>query len=176
MQARRVTDEEAKAAFQDTYGRVMSVARVHDSLQQSHHPEMVDLGQTLRQLCGDLTTGMADARSPVEVDAEPGLMVPSRVAVALALIATELVTNALKYAYPPGESGPIGVQVRGGEDERLSLSVCDEGQGLPPDWDTRQRASGGMGMRIVRAMLQQIGADMAVDPGRTPGTCFTVTA
>ena len=49
MQARGVTDPVAKAAFQDTYARVMSVARVHDSLQHAETAEMVDIGQTLKQ-------------------------------------------------------------------------------------------------------------------------------
>ena len=175
LQARRVVDEDAKAAFQNTYARVMSVARVHDSLQQSADAEMVDLGQTVRQLCNDLAAGMSDASRRVEVEAEAGLMVPSRTAVALALIATELVTNALKYAYPDGEGGPIAVQVKGAADG-LTLRVCDEGQGLPEDWDTRPREHGGLGMRVIRAMLQQIDGALHVDGVRRQGTCFTVTA
>ena len=176
MQARRVTDADAKAVFRDTYARVMSVARVHDSLQHNSDAETVDLGETLRQLCGDLSTGIADKERPVEVEAATGLMVPSRTAVALALIATELVTNARKYAYPHGQGGPIAVQVRARDDRRLELIVCDEGQGLPPDWEKGSRSGGGLGMRVIRAMLQQIGAEMAVDDRRGHGTCFTVTA
>lgn len=175
MQARQVTDEDAKAAFQETYARVMSVARVHDSLQQSADAEMVDLGETLRQLCADLSIGIADA-GRLEVDAQAGLMVPSRTAVALALIATELVTNALKYAYPAGASGPVAVQVRARDAQGLALVVCDEGQGLPPDWEARPKGSGGLGMRVIRAMLQQIGAEMEVAANRARGTCFTVLA
>ena len=175
MQARRMREPEAKAAFQDTYARVMSVARVHDSLQQASDAETVDLGETLRQLCGDLSAGLAEAQHPLSVAVEPGLMVPSRTAVALALIATELITNARKYAYAPGEAGPINVEVRARDDGRPELMICDEGQGLPADWETRPRTQGGLGMRVIRAMLQQIEAEMAVDGQRERGTCFTVT-
>lgn len=184
MQARGVSDPVAKAAFEDTYARVMSVARVHDSLQQSEDVESVDLGRTVRQLCGDLSAGMTGASQALEVEAEPGLMVSSRTAVALSLIATELVTNALKYAYAPGEAGRVEVSVKAAEAGGVELRICDEGRGLPPGWSAERakpaaeaRApGGGLGMRVIRAMLQQIGAEMVVDSTRVRGACFTVRA
>lgn len=176
MQSRQVTDTQAKNALEDTYARVMSVARVHDSLQQASDAEMVDLGQTLQQLCSDLTRSVASADRQVEVEADPGLMVPSRTAVALSLIATELVTNAIKYAYAGEESGPVWVSLRARTSGGLSLTVCDEGRGLAPDWNARERTEGGLGMRVVHSLLQQIGGNMEVDPHRSTGACFTVQA
>lgn len=177
MQARQVVDDTAKAVFRDTYARVMSVARVHDSLQRHSDAKSVDLGETLRQLCEDLSTGIADTDRPVDVTTDADLMVPSQTAVALALIATELVTNARKYAYRDGESGPIAVELRARSGDRLEMTVCDEGQGLPDNWETGTRANGGgLGMRVIRAMVQQIGAELVVDPDRERGTCFKVIA
>lgn len=176
MQARGVTDPAAKAAFQDTYARVMSVARVHDSLQHAETAEMVDIGRTLRQLCADLAAGIGGGAGRLEVDAAAKLMVPSRTAVALSLIATELVTNALKYAYEPGEDGPIRVSVEPRGDSGLAMHVCDRGRGLPADWADRPRIHGGLGMRVIRAMLQQIGGELQVETDRRPGACFTVAA
>ncbi|PAX08142.1 histidine kinase dimerization/phosphoacceptor domain -containing protein [Sphingomonas lenta] len=176
LQARKVDDDAARAAFEDTYARVMSVARVHDSLQHAETAEMVDIGQTLRQLCDDLGQGIVGAGGRLEVDAAGGLMVPSRTAVALSLIATELVTNALKYAYAPGEDGPIHVRVLPRDEGGLCMQVCDEGRGLPEDWADRPRSTGGLGMRVIRAMLQQIGGELKVDTDRRPGACFTVAA
>ena len=178
MQGRAVQDASAKAAFEDTYARVMSVARVHSSLQQSEDSRSVDLGQTLRQLCDDLAAGMTGAEQRLDVQAEPGLMVPSQTAVALSLVATELVTNALRYAYAPGEQGEVEVSVRGRASGGVELRICDAGRGLPPDWSDRATVSagrGGLGMRVIRAMLHQIGASMEVRPD-APGACFTVLA
>ncbi len=178
MQGRAVSDPAAKAAFEDTYARVMSVARVHASLQQSDDSRSVDLGQTVRQLCDDLAAGMTGAEQRLDVKAEPGLMVSSQIAVALSLVATELVTNALKYAYAPGEQGEVEVSVKGRAAGGVELRICDAGRGLPADWSDRARASagrGGLGMRVIRAMLQQIGAEMEVRP-ESPGACFTVFA
>ena len=173
LQARQVADEEAKAAFQDTYARVMSVARVHNSLQASED-QQVDLGETLRQLCGDLTQGVLSREDMVEVEADDGLMVSSTTAVALSLIATELVTNAIKYAYPGDRTGPVSLTLRGDAPGKLVLTVCDEGEGLPPDWDTRQRQGGGLGMRVIRALLKQIDGELEVELNRHQGACFTI--
>ncbi|MDO9713926.1 histidine kinase dimerization/phosphoacceptor domain -containing protein [Paracraurococcus lichenis] len=177
MQSRGVMDPQAKAAFQDTYARVMSVARVHDSLQQSDDVESVDLGETLRRLCEDLAASMTGAEQRLDISAEPGLMVSSQTAVALSLVATELVTNALKYAYAPGEPGRVEVSVNARPTGGIVLRVCDFGRGLSPDWASRpQRSGGGLGMRVIRAMLDRIGAEMQVEDARRPGTCFKVQA
>lgn len=175
LQGRTVTDPAARAAFEDTYARVMSVARVHDSLHRSEDIESVDLGETLRQLCGDLAAGVAGAAQRLEVEAAPGLTVSSRTAVALSLVATELVTNALKYAYEPGEPGRVEVSAKARTSGGVEVRVCDFGRGLPANWDTRPRHDGGgLGMRVIRAMLDRIGAELEVGSATGPGTCFTV--
>ncbi len=63
MQRRQVTDPASQAAFAETAARVMSVARVHDSLYQAESVEEVDLGQTIENLCADLA-GMAGEGMP----------------------------------------------------------------------------------------------------------------
>ncbi|WP_298956228.1 histidine kinase dimerization/phosphoacceptor domain -containing protein [uncultured Methylobacterium sp.] len=172
MQKRQVSDPEARQAFAETAARVMSVARVHDSLYQAESVEEVDLGQTIETLCADLA-GMAGSGHALDLDAERGLMVPYRKAVALSLIATELVTNAFKYAY--GEAGGrVAISVSGDAAGGVRLSVCDEGKGIHGDWATDRPQGTGLGMKLIRAMLDQINARIEVE--NRPGACFTVTA
>ncbi|ACA17598.1 multi-sensor signal transduction histidine kinase [Methylobacterium sp. 4-46] len=173
MQRRQVKDPAAQQAFSETMGRVMSVARVHDSLYQTESVDEVDLGQTIENLCADLSA-MAGDRHTLELDAEQGLMVPYRKAVALSLIATELVTNAFKYAYDGAEGGRVSVSVASQAEGRVRLSVRDEGRGLPTGWAEAPARGTGLGMKLVRAMLEQINARIEVEP--CLGTCFTVTA
>ena len=174
MQARRTENEGARAALEETHARVMSVARVHDSLQGTDDAEAIDLGSSLRQLCDDLAIGVGGRGVSITLDADSRVMVPSRIAVALALITTELVINALKYAYAETD-GVITVLLRRGEPEGLKLQVCDEGRGLPADWETRPRSvGGGLGMRVVQALLQQIGSRLDVESAPGQGACFTV--
>lgn len=173
MQARTVTDPQARAAFEETYARVMTVARIHDSLYQSDDLQEVDIGQTIERLCQDLAD-MTGASRPVQVHAAADIKMPYRRAVGLALIVTELVTNALKYAYRPDEAGSVDVTVRPDEtDGRVCLVVADHGRGLPADFSERPRQTG-LGMKLVRAMLSQIEGEMRVNPG--PGASFTVCA
>ncbi|WP_430910582.1 histidine kinase dimerization/phosphoacceptor domain -containing protein [Methylobacterium sp. sgz302541] len=173
MQRRQVTDPDARQAFAETAARVMSVARVHDSLYQAETIEEVDLGQTIENLCNDLV-GMAGGVHAVDLTAEPGLMVPYRKAVALSLIATELVTNAFKYAAKPAGGSRVAVTVSGGEAGAVRLRVCDDGEGLPDDWAQARPRGTGLGMKLVRGMLDQIDARLEV--ANAPGACFTITA
>ncbi|MBA9069036.1 photoactive yellow protein [Methylobacterium sp. RAS18] len=173
MQRRQIADPEARQAFSETSARVMSVARVHDSLYQGESMEQVDLGQTIQTLCSDLA-GMAGDEHSVELTAEPGLMVPYRHAVALSLITTELVTNAFKYAGKPEKGARISVSVAGGEGAAVRLRICDDGEGMPTGWENAKARGTGLGMKLIRAMLDQIGARLDVE--NADGACFTVHA
>ncbi|GAB6845279.1 photoactive yellow protein [Methylorubrum rhodinum] len=179
MQRRQIADPAARQAFSETSARVMSVARVHDSLYQGDSLEQVDLGQTIQALCDDLA-GMAGDEHSVAMTAEAGLMVPYRHAVALSLITTELVTNAFKYAGRPERGARITVTVKGrtdaagGQEGAVRLTVCDDGVGMPPDWESGKAQGTGLGMKLVRAMLEQIGARLEAE--NAGGACFTVHA
>ncbi|WP_246696656.1 histidine kinase dimerization/phosphoacceptor domain -containing protein [Methylobacterium planeticum] len=172
MQRRQISDPDARQAFAETSARVMSVARVHDSLYQAESVEEVDLGQTIENLCSDLA-GMAGDGHAVDLVAEPGLMVPYRKAVALSLIATELVTNAFKYAGSP-DGGRVAVTVSAGGAGVVRMRICDDGQGLPEGWADAKPQGTGLGMKLIRAMLDQINARIEV--ANAPGACFTITA
>ena len=172
MQGRLAKDPAARRAFDETYGRVMSVARIHDALYRSEDVGDVDIGQTIESLCRDLA-GMAGQGQTLEVSATPGIRLPYQQALAFSLIATELVTNALKYAYAPEEHGAVEVEVRAQADRNVCLIVSDQGRGLPEDWASGQRQSG-LGMKLIRAMLTQVDGEMRVENG--PGARFVVCA
>jgi len=171
MQRRQIADADARQAFADTSARVMSVARVHDSLYQAETIEEVDLGQTIENLCRDLAA-LAGEGHAVDMTAETGLMVPYRKAVALSLIATELVTNAFKYGSRESGVGRVAVRVSAAG-TGVQLRVCDDGAGLPDGWDANPRGTG-LGMKLIWAMLDQINARLEV--ANDPGACFTITA
>ena len=173
MQRRQIADPDARQAFAETSARVMSVARVHDSLYQAESVEEVDLGQTIENLCSDLA-GMAGDGHAVDLVAEPGVMVPYRKAVALSLIATELVTNAFKYAANPTGGGRVEVSVSSSGVGIVQLKICDDGQGMPEGWNEARPQGTGLGMKMIRAMLDQINARLEV--ANAPGACFTITA
>lgn len=87
------------------------------------------------------------------------------------MLTHELITNALKHAYPEGAPGSIDVTLTRTDDGVVQLRVADHGQGLPDDFDMSQ--SGSLGMKVIASTAQQLGGTL--DIRRTdPGTEFVV--
>ena len=150
-------------------GRVHSISDLHASLYKTHQTTEVNLGAYLRELCDSLSRSLiADRGVQLKVEA-PAFRVLVDHAVPVGLIVTELVTNAVKYAYPAGESGEIRVRLerRG---SGAVLFIADDGAGIP---DGQAEAASGLGMRLVRSMVAQVGGEMIVDNG--PGARFEIT-
>lgn len=93
-------------------------------------------------------------------------------AVSSALIVNELITNAAKYAYQGRSGGKIFVTVARADDDHCSISVRDEGAGLPADFDPGSAT--GLGMRVVHFFAQQLKGSIAVRM-HNPGSEFVVT-
>jgi two-component sensor histidine kinase len=104
-------------------------------------------------------------RISLSVQAEPAFLPLDR-AVTLGVLVNELVTNAAKHAYPPPTRGPISVLLRR-EGQEVVLTVGDSGPGLPAEPPRR-----GLGMRIVRSLVQQLGARLDIQ--HHPGATFHV--
>ena len=168
MQARVAENLEVREHLQKAVDRIETIGHVHASLYRAGATDEVDFAAYLRRLCERLAATIVDGpRIRVEVAAEPVTTALDQ-AVALGLIVNELVTNAAKYAYPPPASGVIRVALHK-LDDGLSLSVSDEGVGLRQDSPTK-----GIGMRLVRSLVQQCRAEMEVGSG--PGAAFVIRA
>ncbi|MDE2378577.1 histidine kinase dimerization/phosphoacceptor domain -containing protein [Bradyrhizobium sp.] len=151
LQASSAAQEEVKAALTNAMGRVAAVAQVHRRLYTSQDLKSVNLQQYLDALIEDLRRSAEGNRmSRLTLQAEPIEIDPDR-AVAIGIIANELVMNAVKYAYPDG-AGPIHVELAARSDD-LVLSIADEGVGDKARADPR---STGMGQRIVAAMASKL--------------------
>ncbi len=169
LQAMRL-DGPARAGLEASLRRIQTMGMVHELLYRSGQPAQIEFATYLRQLCGHLADAYATSdRVRITVEASECLL-GLDVATPLALIVTELVTNALKYAFPGERAGTIRVILRGGKTlERLVVS--DDGIGLPhrPDEeirDDRQAApgrSGGLGFPLVRGLAGQVGATVSID-------------
>jgi two-component sensor histidine kinase len=154
----------------DAAHRVLTVAKVHESLYRSEMPDRVDIGGYIRELCRDLAGSLAQGNAAfVRVQAAP-VTVPGEKAILVGLIVAELVTNALKYA-DVSATAPITVTLDQSADE-IRLSVADQGPGLPQDF--QPGASNGLGMQVVLMLLRQLEGNLDVDR-RRPGTKFVVT-
>ncbi|WP_187829952.1 ATP-binding protein [Siccirubricoccus phaeus] len=176
LQASRSTDPELRIGLAEARSRIGVVSQVHRRLYQSGtHGRIDDLGGFLRELCDD-TVAALDPRGRVQLafvaDAMDGgspLRAPIDRAVPLALIVSELVTNAMKYAFPEERQGNVRIALRRPEAEEGSLviSVADDGVGLPDGFDPA--TSRGIGMRVVTTLLRQLRGRLKVHPASPEG-------
>ena len=166
MQARRTEDADARDVLHAAAERVEAVSLVHRRLYTSDDVSHVEMDQYLAGLVEELqrSVGTQDASCSIRLRADP-VRVETDKAVAIGLVVNELVTNAAKYAYPGRDGGEVRVEFRGG-DGALTLTVEDDGVGLPPS-GASPRGSG-LGTVIVAAMARTARATVEtvqVQPG-----------
>ncbi len=162
-------DGRVKEIFADTRSRIHSIASLYERLYVSSEIENVDLRAYIGNLAKDLLKTYVNGNFRLETRLED-IKLDTRRAVPLGLILNELVTNALKYAYPAGARGEIRVELQKAGNE-IVLGVSDDGAGWPKDFSPE--SGGGVGMNLVRMLADEIDASLAFPPGR--GAAVTVT-
>ena len=170
LQASEVGDPVLTQHLTEAAQRVTAIGQVHDQLSRGSDVERMDIGRYLESVCKDLDASVPHCA--VRSDMEPGIEITSDRAISTALIVNELIANAAKYASPGRAGGEIRVRISAEDGDTLGISVRDEGEGLPADFDLARPR--GLGMRIVMAFVGQLGGTMAVRR-HDPGTEFVIT-
>lgn len=160
LQSAASPNEDVKSALAGANRRVMAVAQVHRRLYTSDDVQTVALDQYLAALTTDLAGSAEDGeKNQLSLETEPVEVDPDK-AVAVGVVVTELVLNAVKYAYPDGK-GPIRIKLSAAPGDRVLLSVEDDGVGRAPAGQGRNPE--GLGRMIVRAMATKLGAEWGQD-------------
>ena len=171
LQANAVTDAEAKRALSETQARIHAIAGVHRHLYTSDDVRSVQVADYVKSLVEEIEASvqLEGQTATLKVLVEPFPMATEKVA-SLGVMLTELVTNALKYAYAGREAGEVRIHMSQ-RDELIELCVEDDGIG----WTGSGKPQGtGLGSRIVKAMAHALAADVVYDTARG-GTCVRVT-
>jgi two-component sensor histidine kinase len=169
LQSRTATPE-AAAQLSVAAKRVASFGRVHHRLHLLDHQEGVEFKEYLSGLCGDLSDLLfqGETASPIVVEGE-SITIPTKFAIPLGFIVNEMITNAAKYT-----KGNIIVRLETDPTLGHSLSVSDDGPGLPAEFDPLR--SKGLGMKIISSLVKQIGGQLQITTGESArGTRCTVT-
>jgi len=171
FQERAAPTEDVRRLFYESRGRVKAMATIHEALYESSDLSRIDFSKYVVNVTSALMSGYERDREEVHLalDVHP-VFLDIQVAVPCGLILNELVTNALKYAFPAGRRGVIRVAFSRDVDGHDRLVVSDDGVGLPLGVDPR--ASSTLGLRLVHTLAEQIGATMNVSRGA--GTRFDI--
>lgn len=150
-----ISDSQLRSALQDSQYRIRTMALIHQKLYQSTNLAEINVGDYIRDLAASLFRSyQAEAHRiylRLQIDDFFLAMDP---AVTCGLILNELISNALKHAFPEGRGGEIRIEFRAGPAGQLSLVVADNGAGFPPQVNFYQSET--LGLQLVNALVTQL--------------------
>ena len=160
LQSSTLNDPIALDAFEKSKGRINSMALIHNKLFETDNVSDIDFGEYVDQLTTEISSSYSDAKTKtVECKIEAnGLRLDIDTSINLGLIITELITNSYKHAFDKGH-GVICISLEKIEDN-LKLSVCDNGKGLPQDFNTNDSSS--LGMEIIKSLTEQLDGTLTI--------------
>lgn len=160
---------EIRHELREASSRIVAVARAHQRLYRSDKIETLDLGAYLADVCKDLGASMPGCE--LSVTAEEEIEIRTDRAIPAVLLVNELITNAATYAYPAGNCR-VWVTLSRASKDTVTISIRDEGVGLPQTFDIKSGRR--LGMRLVDSFSQQLQGNLQV-LRQEPGTEFVLT-
>jgi PAS domain S-box-containing protein len=171
LQIRTIEDPAMRQVLGETQNRVRAMSLVHEKLYQSENLSSINLPEYTRYLATQLFTFYGVERERVRLDiALDRVPLDIDTAIPLGLVLNELISNALRHAFPGGRSGALMISGRT-EGDLLTLVVRDDGPGLSPDLDWKTTES--LGFRLVNSLIDQL--DGTIEMGEGAGTMFIIT-
>ena len=155
LSSRNLTDPSTLAILRDVKGRIRTMSMIHEKLLRSEDLARIDFGEFLNDLAIHyFQYYRADpGRIELSTEAEP-VRLSIETAVPCGMIAGELISNALRHAFPPGKRGKVVIGLKRLGTKDIELSVRDEGVGISGDLDIRKYESAGM--TIINALVGQV--------------------
>ena len=166
LQAKKIMNEEALNQCNEAKRRIYSMALVHEKLYQSEDLASIEFGNYIRTISSELTREMESITLEQDLDK---VYLGIDIAIPCGLIINELITNAVKHAFPDGR-GTISIMLKVEKNE-YRLTVRDDGIGLSIDIDVA--ATDSLGLQLVNILTEQIDGRLEVE--REGGTAFTIT-
>ena len=171
LQFEGITDKKILKMFKDTRGRIQTMALVHDKLYRSKDLAYIDFREYIKDLAENQLSSYGGNRDRVSLKvAAEELFFEIDLATPCGLIISELVSNALKYAFPRNRKGEIKIALSAIDGDQFELIVSDDGVGIPADVGFENSKS--FGLYLVRLLVEQL--DGTVDRDRDGGTTFRI--
>ncbi|MGD1702344.1 PAS domain-containing protein [Dapis sp. BLCC M229] len=162
LQSDYIEDEKVLDLFADSQNRIQTMALIHEQLYQSKDLGQIDFSEYIHTLIDNLFCSYSNRESIINpiINVEP-ISLNLETAIPCGLLINELVTNSLKYAFPNGENGELGIELHQDEQEKIYLTIRDNGIGIPADFDWQNSSS--LGLKLVRILSKQLKAEIEFD-------------
>jgi PAS domain S-box-containing protein len=179
LQMPYVKDSRAIELFKESQNRVISMALIHEKLYQTESLARIDVSEYIDTLVATLlrSYGVTDGTVRTEIAAR-NMDLDIDTVIPCALIINELVSNALKYAFPDawrhdGRTGELRIGLKQDADRRFVLTVTDNGIGLPVGFDVGRCES--LGLKLVVVLVKQLRGDLRLGTREEGGAGFTIS-
>ncbi|MCI0528676.1 MAG: MASE1 domain-containing protein, partial [Nitrospira sp.] len=156
LQAGSIKDKQVQEMFKESQYRVRTIASMHEKLYRSKELAKIGMAGYIRDLAADLVRSYGNGLGSVALKVNvQDIFLGMDQAIPCGLMINELVLNALKYAFPNGRKGEIRIDLRSDHHDELTLTVSDNGIGLPKDFD--MHATESLGLQLVNTFTMQLG-------------------
>lgn len=171
LQSESIKDHQILDIFQEAQNRIGSMALIHEKLYQSKDLARVNFSDYIRDLADNLFYSYEVNSQAVELNVNvDNILLAIDAAIPCGLIINELVSNALKYAFPRDKSGKVNIEMHWLDSEFLILSVKDNGIGLPEGLNVENTET--LGLQLVSTLTKQLDGKLEVNSNSGSGTEF----
>ncbi len=169
--AHQISDLALQDIYRESQNRIQSMALIHDKLYQTKNLVNIEFGEYVRDLVSLLVVSHSTIQDnpQIQVDSDD-ITIDIDTGISCGLILNELVSNALKHAFPEGTGGEIQITARENPSGQLCLSVSDNGVGLPEGFELSSSQS--LGLKLVETLSRQLNGVIKID--RRDGTIFVL--
>jgi PAS domain S-box-containing protein len=172
LQSGYIKDEQTLRAVRDSQNRVRSMALVHEKFYQENTLSEIDFGEYAAKLCRFLEQSYGDNTNRITFDIVcDKVNLEMDTAMPCGMLITEIISNSFKYAFPDNREGVISFRLKKLEDNKIKITVSDNGIGLPDDFQMEGTES--LGMQLILAFAQQI--DGEIELAGKGGTNISIT-
>lgn len=174
LQSQHITDKDALIKFEESRTRVQSMALVHEQLYQSKDFSRIDFSGYIKNLANGLFVAYSTDPGRIELKLNvEKVLLGIDLAVPCGLIINELISNALKHAFPLSykDKGKIEINLCQSERNEIELTVTDNGVGLPKDLEFKEAKS--LGLKLIRILVENQ-LDGVINVDRKKGTKYHI--
>ncbi len=151
LQSRRAESDDVRRALQEGISRILSVAVIHEFLAHQD-ARVINIRDVSQRIINQTREGVLDREARIRLDLRgPNIYLPTQPATVCALVINELIQNALEHGYDRQVGGTVTVNLKD-DGEQITISVDDDGGGLPDGFDLEHTSS--LGLQIVSALAE----------------------